>query len=132
MFSTYSNDFEILILRIKILVIVIEGESIIQGLISLQPFENYIEMHLIETAPHNYGKLKKYMGVAGNMVAFACKMSYEYGFGGNLGFMAKTRLIRHYIDAFGAEILFKNRMSISGKSAEKLVNSYYKNYFDGR
>jgi hypothetical protein len=119
-------------LGIKILVIVIEGESIIQGLISLQPFENYIEMHLIETAPHNFGSSKKYTGVAGNMVAFACKMSYEYGFGGNLGFMAKTRLIRHYMDAFGAEILFKNRMSISGKSAEKLVNLYYKNFFDGR
>jgi hypothetical protein len=35
------------------------------------------------------------------------------------------------MDTFGAELLFKNRMSISGKSAEKLVNSYYKNYFNG-
>jgi hypothetical protein len=112
--------------------LVIEGGSIIQGLISLQAFANYIEMHLIESAPHNYGRLKKYAGVAGNLVAFACKMSYDCGYSGNVGFMAKTMLIRHYMDAFGADLLFKNRMSISGKSAEKLVNLFYKNYFDGR
>ena len=89
-------------------------------------------MHLIETAPHNYGKLKKYMGVAGNLVAFACKISYEYGFDGIVAFTSKTMLIRHYIDTLGAQLVFRNQMIIAGKSAEKLVNLYYKNYFDGR
>lgn len=56
--------------------LVFKGDSIIQGLISLQAYENYIEMHLIETAPHNFGSSKKFTGVVGNMVAFACKMSY--------------------------------------------------------
>jgi len=104
----------------------------IQGLLSLQPAENYVEMHLIETAPHNYGHSKKYVGVPGNLVAFACKMSYDLGFEGFVGFTAKTQLIRHYIDTLGAEILFRDRMSISGNSAKKLVNSYYKNYLDGK
>jgi hypothetical protein len=106
--------------------LVIKADETIQGLISLQVIENYIEMHLIEVAPHNYGKTKKYMGVAGNLVAFACKMSFELGFEGFVAFTAKTQLIQHYIDSLGATLIFRNRMSISGNAAEKLVNSYYK------
>jgi hypothetical protein len=112
--------------------LVITGDGCIQGLLSLQPAENYVEMHLIETAPHNYGHLKKYVGVPGNLVAFACKLSFDFGFEGFVGFTAKTQLIKHYADTLGAELIFKNRMSISGNSAKKLVNSYYKNYLDGR
>jgi len=108
--------------------LVIRGDEVIQGLISLQVLDGYIEMYLIETAPHNFGHKKKYKGVPGNLVAFACKMSFEKGFGGYVGFIPKTRLIQHYIDTLGAELLFKDRMQISEKSAEKLVNSYFKDY----
>lgn len=112
--------------------LVIKNDTCIQGLLSLQPAENYVEMHLIETAPHNYGHSKKHVGVPGNLVAFACKMSYDLGFEGFVAFTAKTQLINHYIASLGAELIFKDRMSISGNSAKKLVNSYYKNYLDGR
>jgi len=112
--------------------LIINGKSVIQGLISMQPVENYIELHLIETAPHNYGSSKKYIGAPGNLVAFACKRSFDVGFGGFVAFTAKTKLIQHYIDTLGAELISRNRMSISGNSARKLVNSYYKNYLDGR
>lgn len=61
---------------------VLKGDDAIQGLISLERAENYIEMHLIETAPHNFGMAKKYAGVAGNLVAFACKISFDLGFEG--------------------------------------------------
>jgi hypothetical protein len=93
--------------------------------------ENFVEMHLIEAAPHNFGKEKRYMGVAGNLVAFACKLSFEQRFDGYVGFTAKTELIEHYREALSAELLFKNRMAISSFAAEKLVNSYYKNFFNG-
>jgi len=111
--------------------LVIQEEIVIQGLISLQPMENFIEMHLIETAPHNYGHSKKYRGVAGNLVAFACKMSFNLGFEGYVAFKAKTGLIQHYADTLGAEPIFKDRMTISTIPAKKLVNSYYKSYFNG-
>lgn len=112
--------------------LVIKNDRIVQGLISLKHDDKYIEMPLIEVAPHNYGKSKKYVGVAGNLVAYACKMSFSMGFGGVVGFKAKTKLIQHYINTLGAEIIFKDRMSINEIAAKKLVNSYYKNYFDGK
>lgn len=104
----------------------IKGDKTIQGLLSLQLIENYVEMHLIEVAPHNYGKTKKYLGAAGNLVAFACKMSFDLGFEGFVAFTAKTQLIQHYSESLGATLIFRNRMCISGEAAKKLVNSYYK------
>jgi hypothetical protein len=112
--------------------LIIKGDNKIQGLICIEPKsdQSYIEMHLIETAPHNYGKSKKYLGVPGNLVAFACKRSFELGFEGFVGFIAKTQLIQHYIDILGAEVAFRNRMKIPTNSAKKLVNSYYKDFFN--
>lgn len=104
-------------------------EFYVDAMISLEPLGGFEEMHLIETAPHNFGRKKKYNGVPGNLVAFACKMSFEMGFGGFVAFMPKTSLVQHYIDTLGAEIIYRNRVQISEKNAEKLVNSYFKDYF---
>ena len=68
--------------------------------------------------------------MAGNLVAFTCKLSFDLGFNGFVAFTAKTQLIEHYRNTLGAELIFKNRMSISGGAAKKLVNSYYKRYLD--
>jgi hypothetical protein len=58
-------------------------------------------------------------------------MSFELGFEGYVGFVAKTRLIRHYQESLGAELVFGNRMRIGGESAKKLVNLYFKEFLDG-
>lgn len=89
-------------------------------------------MHLIESAPQNFGASKKYMGVPANLVAFACKTSFDCGFERYVAFTAKTHLIKHYINTLGAELIFRNRMIIAGVAAKKIVNSYYKNYFGGK
>jgi hypothetical protein len=57
--------------------LVIKGENSIQGLLSLQPAENYIEMHLIETAPHNYGKSKKIYWGAGEFGSFCMQNEFR-------------------------------------------------------
>jgi hypothetical protein len=109
------------------------GNSQVQGLISLEPIKSqqYIELHLIENAPHNYGSQKQFEGVAANLVAFACKMSFELGFDGFVAFTAKTKLINHYIEKLGAQLLYgHNRMGIFTEEAKNLVNSYYKGYFN--
>ncbi len=89
-------------------------------------------MHLLESAPHNWGQGKQHVGVAGNLVAFACKNSFDLGFDGHIAFTAKTRLIKHYIDTLDAEIIYGRRLGIFTPAAKKLVNSYFKNYFNGK
>jgi hypothetical protein len=51
--------------------------NIIQGLISFSDEKDHLFMHLIESAPFNKGKHKIYVGVAGNLVAFLCKESWD-------------------------------------------------------
>jgi len=53
-------------------------------------------MNLLESAPFNIGENKLYEGVAGNLVAYACKVSFQHGFDGYVAFTAKTNLIEHY------------------------------------
>lgn len=107
--------------------LIISGNNAIQGLLSLEPIKDqrFVEMHLIESAPRNKGKLRQFHGIASNLVAFACKMSLEMGFDGYVAFTAKTKLVDHYIASLGASVLFKNRMVIFPDPSKKLVNLYY-------
>lgn len=53
-------------------------------------------MHLIESAKFNKGKMKVYLGVPGNLVAYVCKLSVYKSYEGFLAFDAKSVLIKHY------------------------------------
>ena len=53
--------------------VIVNNPKIIQGLICISDNHDHIFMHLIENAKFNKGKNKLYKGVAGNLVAFACK-----------------------------------------------------------
>jgi len=68
----------------------------IQGLISMEIKADHVFMHLIESAPFNLGKGKTYVGVPGNLVAYACRLSFEHGHDGYLSFVSKTKLFDHY------------------------------------
>ena len=83
-------------------------------------------MHLLENAPFNVGKGKLYEGAAGNLIAHACKVSFQQGFDGFVGFMAKTKLIKHYENTLGAYTLTGQRMIIPTKSAQTLIDKYFK------
>jgi len=104
--------------------------EIIQGLICLTNERDHIFMHLIETAPHNFGKAKKYFGVAGNLVAFACKLSFEKGFNGYVSFKAKTKLIPHYEKTLGAKVLYGQYMEIATPASIKLIKDYFPEFFN--
>ncbi|MDR2231788.1 MAG: hypothetical protein LBE56_01545 [Tannerella sp.] len=99
--------------------------TIIQGLMSIAPKHGYLEMYLIESAPFNYGKNKMHYGVAGNLVAFACKRSFELGFDGFVAFTAKTALIDHYSKTLGAVSIGGQRMAIEEKQAIVLIKRYF-------
>ena len=99
---------------------------IIQGLLSLTSEPDHIYMHLLENAPFNIGQVKLYEGVAGNLVAHACKVSFQKGFDGFVGFTAKTKLIDHYQKTLGAYTLGGHRMIIPTHSAQILIDKYFK------
>jgi hypothetical protein len=101
--------------------------SIIQGLISLEIKSDHIYMHLVESAPFNKGKTKVYSGVPGNLVAFACRLSFQRGFEGNVSFISKTQLIEHYTQSLGAIHFGGRLMIIETKAALKLIDKYFKN-----
>ena len=46
-------------------------------------------MHLLENAPFNVGRNKMYEGVMGNLVAHACKLSFQRGYDGVVSFKLK-------------------------------------------
>lgn len=101
--------------------------TIIQGLVSLTERQDHVYMHLIESAPFNLGKEKVYIGVPGNLVAFACRLSFHRGFEGYVSFTAKTQLIKHYETTLGAEDVGGHLMIINTLSALKLIDKYFKN-----
>ncbi len=105
---------------------IVGNADIIQGLLSIHRETDHIFMDLLENVPFNIGKSKLYEGVAGNLVAFACKLSFQFGFEGFVAFTAKTRLIRHYEETLGAYHLGNQRMIIPTHSARKLVDKYFK------
>lgn len=107
--------------------LVINGNpEIIQGLVSLTDRGDHIYMNLIESAKFNRGKNKIYFGVPGNLVAFACKISFEKGYDGFVAFDAKTALIKHYEETIFATHFKGTRMFIDNLSALKLVTQYFK------
>ena len=53
--------------------VLINNSDIIQGLISLQDRHDHVFISLIESSKINRGSQKIYLGVPGNLVAFACK-----------------------------------------------------------
>jgi hypothetical protein len=106
---------------------IVNNAQIIQGLISLEVKEDHVYMHLVESAPFNKGQTKVYSGVPGNLVAYACKLSFQRGHEGNVSFISKTQLIEHYEKTLGAFHFGGRVMIIETVAALKLINKYFKN-----
>lgn len=99
---------------------------IIQGLISLKVKKDHVFVFLLESAKFNRGEKKMYLGVLGNLFAFACKRSFDEGLGGFVAFEAKTKLIQHFKEELGAVQVGALRMVIDNTQADKLIMRYFK------
>jgi hypothetical protein len=104
----------------------VNNPTIIQGLLSLEDKQDHIFMHLLESSKFNKGKNKIYLGVPGNLVAFACKISVDKGYQGFLAFDAKTALIKHYQETLHATHFRGLRMFIDTNAALRLISQYFK------
>jgi hypothetical protein len=105
---------------------IVNNLQIIQGLCSLTINADHVAIHLIENAPFNRGKTKLYEGVPGNLVAYACRLSFQRGCEGFVSFHAKTNLINHYIKTLNAYHFGNHLMIIETEAALKLINKYFK------
>ena len=112
--------------RVTFKLIIEHNPNITQGLISLSDRGDHIYMHLIESANFNKGRQKIYTGVPGNLVAFACKLSFEKGYEGYLAFDAKTVLVKHYEETLYATHFKGTKMMIETPAALRLINQYFK------
>ena len=105
--------------------VIVDNATIIQGLISLEDRGDHIFMSLIESSKFNRGIRKIYLGVPGNLVAYACKVSFDKGYGGYISFESKTKLIKHYQKTLGAHVIFGNMMALDTKAAARLIDQYF-------
>jgi hypothetical protein len=116
-------------LRVVYKLTTVDDPTTIHGLISWELQQGFLYTTLLENAPFNIGKDRQiFKGVAGNLVAFACKISFEKGFGGYIAFDAKTQLIEHYQKTLGAKLIRGQRMFIETNEALILVKRYFKNF----
>jgi len=65
------------------------------------------------------------LGVPANLVAFACKRSFDQGYQGFVGFIAKSKLVEHYKETLKADVLYGNYMSIDTAPAQFLIDRYF-------
>jgi len=105
---------------------IVGNPDIIQGVLSIRKEPDHIFMNLLESAPFNIGRSKLYEGVAGNLVAYACKLSFQFECDGFVTFTAKTKLINHYEETLGAYHFGGHRMIIATEPSKKLVEKYFK------
>jgi len=121
----WKNEFKQLEREIYKLTIV-NNPNIIQGIMSLEVKSDHVFIHLLESAPFNIGTNKVYLGIPGNLVAFACKLSFQRGGVGYVSFISKTKLIDHYIKTLGAVHIGGHLMIITTENALKLTGKYFK------
>lgn len=104
--------------------LLVDGDSTVQGRISLKIDGGVADVDIVESAPHNFGHEGKYIGVGGHLFAIACQISLEAGCDGFVAFTAKTNLIEHYMKTLKAQIVRGNRMYIDEEAAGILIDKY--------
>jgi len=110
--------------------VLVDGDNRIQGLIAMkdEPDNKAIYVKVAESAPHNKGNNKEYLGTGGHLFAIASLVSLSKGYGGFVYMDAKNRrLVDHYIEILGASFVggvHPYRISISETAAKRLIEFY--------
>ncbi len=111
-------------LTIEVYVLKLKDETAL-GLISMAiiPEELRIEIKLLESTKENIGKTKKYDGIAGCLIAFACREAFKKGFNGFVSLVPKTELINHYVHEYGF-IQAGRHLATDLKNSKNLIDRY--------
>ena len=102
----------------------LKDDDTVQGRISLKIDGGVADVDIVESAPHNFGRNGKYIGVGGHLFAIACQCSLEAGCDGFVAFTAKSDLVDYYMRTLNARIVRGNRMYIDEEAANILIDKY--------
>ena len=105
----------------------IEGEESILGVIGLidWPWEKRMEIKLLASSVENIGKQKIYGGIAGCLIAFACRSAVEkYGNDACVSLVPKTELTKHYMQKYHMQHAGW-QLYLEGKELYKLIKEYF-------
>ena len=106
--------------------LMVKGQTRIEGLVCLEPDDQFVFVHLVESAPWNIGRTQEFAGVGGHLFAVACQRSFDLGCDGFVCFEAKSALVEHYRTSLHAQQIGNRRMVIDNKAARALVTLYMK------
>lgn len=100
-------------------------EKRILGLLSIEdiPRELRIHIRLIEVNSNDVGKQKEYENIAGCLIAFTCKQSFQKNYDGFVSLYSKTELRKLYTTKYGFEELGMNLYTELSNS-EELIKKY--------
>lgn len=104
----------------------VDGSDEVLGLLSLdnRPRDYAIEIRLLASSKEHIGSGKLYDGIAGCLIAFACREAFKSGYDGFVCLKPKTDLIRHYQEKYG--LLATNMYLITEKeNSFNLIERYY-------
>lgn len=111
-----------------------DSPTTIEGCMVFEMKEKVVPyMAFVEIAPHNRGDERKHDYVAGCLIAYACKLSFEHGIGHHNGFLTfavsesseedEKKLKAVYCSKYGA-VQFGELMEIHPKEGKGLIREY--------
>lgn len=86
---------------------------------------DHVFMHLIESAPFNIVKIKSITVYQEIWLLMPVKLSFQRGGEGYVSFIAKTKLLDHYMETLGAVHYGGHLMVITTETALKLIDKYF-------
>ncbi|WP_342088318.1 hypothetical protein [Dyadobacter sp. OTU695] len=113
-------------LQFEIYGLFLECPGQVIGLVSLecQPKNLAIEIKLIANAREHIGSNKRYDRIAGCLIAFVCKRSFDLKFDGYVYLKPKTSIIRHYRQKYGFSDA-SNCLFSDTYNSGKLIDQYH-------
>jgi hypothetical protein len=84
-----------------------------------------VEIRLLESVATNVGKNKRVEGVAGCLIAWACRLSFIKGYDGWVMLTAKTALIKYYCEKYGMKQIGKSQVCVIEQDQSYKLIQYY-------
>ncbi len=123
----YSFDWKSFKSETTVYKLQIDGEEDILGAMALVdvPDEKRIEIRLLASSKENIGISKVYDGIAGCLIAFACRLAVnKYGSDACVSLVPKTELAPHYMKKY----YMQNagwQLYLEGSGLIKLLKEYF-------